>query len=164
VPSPSGDAHCEYNSRTGHRECPPGFSFTVLPFPQLAVLRSTPVFDNRESCPAAAVLPCHFRRASIRHGPGQRLGRISVLIFGVGWTLYFLGAPLSPQSILISLTDAKSFPFQFWLIALVIFVAVFMTVRNMQNGCVHDCPEYAKTQQETPCTLVILWMLPTAAS
>ena len=60
-------------------------------------------------------------------------GVISVLTFGVGWSLYFLGAPPSLESILISLTDTKSFPLEFWLIAFVIFVAVFMTVRNMQK-------------------------------
>jgi hypothetical protein len=60
-------------------------------------------------------------------------GAISILTFGIGWTLYFLGAPPSLESILISLTDAKSFPLQFWLITLVIFVAVFITVRNMQK-------------------------------
>lgn len=59
-------------------------------------------------------------------------GFISVLIFQVGWIWYF-AAPASPESILKSLADPSSFPLQFWLIALFIFVAVFMTVRNMQR-------------------------------
>jgi hypothetical protein len=60
-------------------------------------------------------------------------GFIGVVIFQVGLAWYFLAAPASPQSILKGLTDSSSFPLQFWLIALFIFVAVFMTIRNMQK-------------------------------
>lgn len=61
------------------------------------------------------------------------LGLESVLIFGIGWAFYSLSVQLSTESILISLTDLNSFPPRFWLIALFIYVAVFMTVRNMQK-------------------------------
>jgi hypothetical protein len=60
-------------------------------------------------------------------------GFISIVIFQVGWAWYILGAPASLESLLRALTDTNSFPLQFWLIALFIFAAVFMTVRNMQK-------------------------------
>lgn len=62
-------------------------------------------------------------------------GFISVLIFQVGWAWYFLGSPSTLDNMLRALTNTNSFPLQFWLIALFIFAAVFMTVRNMQK---HD--------------------------
>lgn len=60
-------------------------------------------------------------------------GVIGVLVFSIAWCGYFLGAPITPENLAAAMRYGSTFTWEFWLIAVFVFVALFMTVRNMRK-------------------------------
>lgn len=58
---------------------------------------------------------------------------VGVLVFAVAWCAYFLGAPITPESLLVAMRYGTTFTLRFWLIALFVFAALFMTANNMRK-------------------------------